>query len=441
MKLLSVEYPQPNICLFTFSATGQELEDAAAIVYERMRASFKIKGFERGVANRAEIEAERGEHVFWYDAINDVMDAQATTLYQDAVDDLDIDFKIVNKPAFDLVSINKEDGFVATAEVCLLPDFEIAPYTGISATGAPSYVTEEMIKHYVDRKRRLSAELVPHKGPAVKGNTVHITYLGLIDGKPFEGGQAENQELVLGRGGMIPGFEDGIIGHCAGDAFDINVTFPEKYKKAELAGKEAIFKTKLIDTCVKEIPALNADFAKKVGGVDTLEEYYVETRKRLELMRYNNAMNNAKTQVITKFHDLIVGEVPEPLISQAYTREMVQVNHSLQERNMSKADYLQELKMSDESFTEQLRTKAERSVRVNLGLLQVGIAENLLPSDEEIDKLIQDTAAKQKRSVEELLATNSRISFIQAHARKAAAAFLVEHANIEITAPVPPEGK
>ncbi|MFI3168544.1 MAG: trigger factor [Faecalibacterium sp.] len=439
MKLLTVEYPQENVCQLTLTATGEELETAAAIVYERNGCNFKLKGIEKGEASRAEIEAERGEHVFWYDAINDIMDADVPALFDQTVDELNLE--VVSEPGYDLVSVNKEEGFTATATFCLLPKFEIGNYIGIEVSATPTYVTEEQIQHYIERKQRLNAELVPHKGPAVKNDTVHITYLGLVDGKPFQGGSAENSPLVLGQGRMIPGFEEAIIGHCAGDAFDIEVTFPDNYRQKELAGKPAIFKTKLIDACAKELPALNCDFARKLGEVDTMEEYHEVVLKQLQLLRYNNAKNQAKTKVLSSLDALIVGEPPEPMVTAAYSQELQNLQQMLQQSNMTKARYLQMMKKTDEEFAAETRDKARRGVRINLALLQIAKENNFVPTVEEMDKRLEESAAKGKKTLEELKAATNYKTYAQSIARKAAVDYVIDSAAITITEPEQPPVK
>lgn len=433
MKLVTVEYPQQNVCQLTLSASAQELETAAATVFERIGGTYKIKGFEKGEATREQIEAERGEHAFWYDAINDIMDAEVPALYEQTVKELDLN--VVSDPTYDLVSVNKEEGFTATATFCLMPEFTLGDYTGISVSSTPTAVTEEQIQHYIQRKQRLNAVNVPHKGPAVKGNTVHVTYLGLIDGKPFQGGQAENMELTLGQNKMIPGFEEAIIGRKAGDAFDFEVTFPANYRAKELAGKPALFKAKLIDACAKELPALNRDFFMKLGEVETAEEYHEVVRKQLEMLRYNNAKNQAKTRVLSKLVDLVEGELPEPMVTQAYTNELQNFQQSLQQQNMTKARYLTMLKKTEEEFLAQTRASAERGTRVNLGLLAIAMKENLVPTKEQVDAHLAERAEKTKKDLAELQANTNYALYAQNLARKAAADFVVSKADITITAP------
>ena len=243
MKLVSVETPEKSVCKMTFSATAEELEAASNAVYARTRANYTIKGFEKGEADRAQIEADRGEHTFWYDAINDLMDKDVPALYDAAL--AEHGFHPVDEPSYDLVSVKKDEGFVATATVALQPELNLTQTTGFVVECVTPAVTDKEIDAVLERRRNAAAELVPHKGPAVKGNVVHMDFEGLLDGVAFQGGTAQNQSVQLGSGRMIPGFEDGILGHKAGDEFDIHVTFPERYHAKDLAGKAVVFKIKL----------------------------------------------------------------------------------------------------------------------------------------------------------------------------------------------------
>ena len=298
MKLVSVETPEKSVCKMTFSATAEELETASNAVYERTRASYTIKGFAKGEADRAQIEADRGEHTFWYDAINDLMDKDVPALYDAAMKEHG--FKPVDEPSYDLVSVKKDEGFVATATTALQPELTLTQTTGFKVECVTPAVTDKEIDAVLERRRAAAAELVPHKGPAVKGNIVHMDYEGLLDGKAFAGGSAKNQTLQLGSGRMIPGFEDGILGHKGGEEFEITVNFPVHYHVKDLAGKPAVFKIKLLDVCVRQLPALNSDFAKKVGKVDTMEEFREQVRKQLYDGKHPSALNRAKDQILTQ---------------------------------------------------------------------------------------------------------------------------------------------
>ena len=393
MKLVSVETPEKSVCKMTFSATAEELETASNAVYERTRATYTIKGFQKGEADRAQIEADRGEHTFWYDAINDLMDQDVPALYEAALKEHG--FAPVDDPSYDLVSVKKDEGFVATATVALQPELTLTKTTGFTSQCVTPEVTDKEIDTVLERRRNYAAELVPHKGPAVKGNVVHMDFEGLLDGVAFKGGTAKDQSVQLGSGRMIPGFEDGILGHKAGDEFEINVTFPKNYPNKELAGKPVVFKIKLHDVCVRQLPALNSDFAKKVANLDTMDE------------------------------------LPSVLVETAYQQEMEQIQQQLQMQRMSLTTYLSQIHETRESFTAKVRAAAEKNTRARMALLQIAQQENLLPTDEEIDKQLAERAEKTKKTVEEIKAGTDVAALRRNEGIRKAADWVIDHSTIE----------
>ncbi len=429
MKLVSVETPEKSVCKMTFSATAEELEAASNAVYERTRANYTIKGFEKGEADRAQIEADRGEHTFWYDAINDLMDKDVPVLYDAAL--AEHGFHPVDEPSYDLVSVKKDEGFVATATVALQPDLNLTQTTGFVVECVTPAVTDKEIDAVLERRRNAAAELVPHKGPAVKGNVVHMDFEGLLDGVAFQGGTAQNQSVQLGSGRMIPGFEDGILGHKAGDEFDIHVTFPERYHAKDLAGKAVVFKIKLHDVCVRQLPSMNSDFAKKVGGVDTMEAFREKVRKQLYDGRHGGALNRAKDQVLAKLADAAEGELPSVLVESTYQQEMQNVQQQLQMQRMTLNSYLSQIHETRESFTAKLHAGAEKNTRARMALLQIAQQENLVPTDEEIDKMIAERAERTKKTVEEIREKTNIPALKRTEAIRRAADWVIERSTIE----------
>ena len=420
MKLVSVETPEKSVCKMTFSASAEELETASNAVYERTRASYTIKGFKKGEADRAQIEADRGEHTFWYDAINDLMDKDVPALYDAAL--AEHGFVPVDAPVYDLVSVKKDEGFVATATVALQPELNLTKTTGFTTECVTPEVTDKEIDSVLERRRNAAAELVPHKGPAVKGNIVHIDYEGLLEGKPFQGGTAQNQTLQLGSGRMIPGFEEGILGHKAGEEFDIFVTFPARYHAKDLAGKPVIFKIKLIDVCVRQIPALNSDFAKKVANVDTLDELRAQVKQQLHDGKHASALNRAKDQILTQLADAAEGDLPSTLVESTY---------QLQMQRLSLDRYLSQIHETRESFTAKVRTSAEKTARVRMALLQIAQQENLVPTEEEIDKQLAERAERTKKTLEEVKAQANVHAMRRNEGIRKAADWVIEHSTIE----------
>ena len=429
MKLVSVETPEKSVCKMTFSASAEELETASNAVYERTRASYTIRGFAKGEADRAQIEADRGEHTFWYDAINDLMDKDVPALYDAAM--AEHGFKAVDDPVYDLVSVKKDEGFVATATTALQPELNLTQTTGFKTECVTPAVTDKEIDNILERRRQAAAELVPHKGPAVKGNIVHMDYEGSIDGKVFAGGSAKNQTLQLGSGRMIPGFEDGILGHKGGESFDINVTFPANYHVKDLAGKPAVFKINLIDVCVRQLPALNSDFAKKIGKVDTMDEFRAQIKRQLYDGKHAGTMNRAKDQILTQLANAAEGDLPSVLIETTYQQEMERVQQQLQMQRMSLDRYLSQIHQTRESFTSAVRTAAEKNTRARMALLQIAQAENLVPTEEEIDKKLQERADRTKKTLDEIKANTNVEAMRRNEGIRRAADYVIEHSTIE----------
>ena len=428
MKLVSVETPEKSVCKMTFSATAEELEAASNAVYERTRATYTIKGFQKGEADRAQIEADRGEHTFWYDAINDLMDQDVPALYEAALKEHG--FAPVDDPSYDLVSVKKDEGLVATATVALQPELKLTKTTGFTSQCVTPEVTDKEIDTVLERRRNYAAELVPHKGPAVKGNVVHMDFEGLLDGVAFAGGTAKDQSVQLGSGRMIPGFEDGILGHKAGDEFEINVTFPQNYHSKELAGKPVVFKIKLHDVCVRQLPALNSDFAKKMGK-ETMEEYRAFVKQQLFDGRHGGALNHAKDQILGQLADAAEGEIPSILVENAYQQQMQVIQQQLQMQRMSLNTYLSQIHETRESFTAKVRATAEKNTRARMALLQIAQQENLLPTDEEIDKQLAERAEKTKKTVEEVKANTDIAALRRNEGIRKAADWVIDRSTIE----------
>lgn len=429
MKLVSVETPEKSVCKMTFSATAEELETASNAVYERTRATYTIKGFQKGEADRAQIEADRGEHTFWYDAINDLMDQDVPALYEAAM--AEHGFVAVDEPVYDLVSVKKDEGFVATATIALQPELTLTQTTGFVVECVTPEITDKEIDAVLERRRNAAAELVPHKGPAVKGNIVHMDYEGSVDGVAFQGGTAQNQSVQLGSGRMIPGFEEGILGHKGGEEFEINVTFPERYHAKDLAGKPAVFKIKLHDVCVRQIPALNSDLAKKIGGVDTLEEFRAKIKAQLYEGKHGSALNRAKDQVLAKLAEATEGEIPSILVDTAYQKEMENVQQQLQMQRMTLNTYLSQIHQTRESFTAMVREGVAKTTRARMALLQIAQQENLIPTEEDIDKMIAERAERTKKSAEEIKANTNVPALRRSEGIRKAADWVIEHSTIE----------
>ena len=357
------------------------------------------------------------------------MDKDVPALYDAAM--AEHGFVAVDNPVYDLVSVKKDEGFVATATVALQPELNLTKTTGFTAECVTPEVTDKEIDNVLERRRAAAAELVPHKGPAVKGNIVHIDYEGLLEGKPFQGGTAKNQAVQLGSGRMIPGFEEGILGHKAGEEFEIFVTFPNRYHAKDLAGKPVVFKVKLIDVCVRQIPALNSDFAKKVANVDTMDELRAQVKQQLHDGKHAGALNRAKDQILTQLADASEGELPSVLVETTYQQQMEQIQQQLQMQRLSLDRYLSQIHETRESFTAKVRSSAEKTARVHMALLQIAQQENLVPTEEDIDKALAARAERAKKTLEEIKEKSDIPAMRRNEGIRKAADWVIEHSTIE----------
>ena len=442
MKLVSVETPEKSVCKMTFSASAEELEAASNAVYERTRATYTIKGFAKGEADRAQIEADRGEHTFWYDAINDLMDKDVPALYDAAM--AEHGFHAVDEPVYDLVSVKKDEGFVATATTALQPELSLTQTTGFKTECVTPEVTDKEIDAVLERRRAMAAELVPHKGPAVKGNIVHIDYEGLLEGKPFNGGTAQNQTLQLGSGRMIPGFEEGILGHKGGEAFNIFVTFPARYHVKDLAGKPVVFKIKLHEVKYKELPALDDELAKDCSEYDTLDEFKASIRKNNQEQLDKQDDLAVENALVDQVIDGMEAEIPQAMYDVRMDELVNDFAFRMEQQGLRLEDYLKYMGQSVDQFRASFMPQAEKQVKIRLALEAVAAAENIEASEDELNaevKRIADQYKMEEDKVRDLinvdevkhdLAINKAIDFIKSHANvveKAAEAEKTEDAQ------------
>lgn len=429
MKQTNLETPEKDVYRFTLTADAQELEEAVQAVYERTRSQIEIPGYEKGQADRAAIEAEKGESVFWYEAINDCMAQQAPALVEAAITELGL--QPVTDAFYDLLYASTEKGFAATATLVNEPQLTVGKYTGFTARCMPNPVSEQDVEHFIQRRRTALAKKVIVTGPAEKGMAVVIDYEGFLNGEPFAGGKAEKQTIELGAGRMIPGFEEGIEGHCAGEDFEIAVTFPQNYGASEVAGKPAVFKAHLEQVYTHQIPAVDDSFAKLAGGVETMEQYHVQVRQKLEEMRRNNAMNRAKTEVVRQLGMNSEGSLPHALTEDVFRSQMEQLQQQLAMTHKPLQKYLTENGYTMESLCAQVRASAEEQVRVHIALLKIARMEGLEPTEEQIDAEIQKNAEKMGCTSAEYEQEVTRRTIYRGICASRAADFVVEHSTIE----------
>ncbi len=381
MSLKSSNKVETNRYQLEVEVDAKIFEKAIEQAYHKENKKIAIPGFRKGKAPRAFVEKYYGEQVFYEDAINAV--------YPDALDEAVNEAKlelIEDKIDFDLVSAGKE-GIVFKATVTTKPDVEIDGYKNIGATKKPIEVTDEDINQEIKKVQERNSRMVTVEDRAVQnGDITVIDFDGSVDGVAFEGGKAENYSLTIGAGQFIPGFEEQIIGHKTGDEFDVNVKFPADYQAADLADKDAVFKIKLHEIKVKELPEVDDDFVKDVSDFDTLDKYKEDVKEKLTETKEKEAKDDIENQLIDKLIENLKAEIPQAMYENKINEDIREFGYRLQSQGMDLDTYLKYTGMDKDSIRKQFQPQAERQVKVRLALEKVAQLENIQPSEEEIEE-------------------------------------------------------
>ena len=384
---VKVENLEHNMAKLTIEVSAEELEKALNTAYNKQKRQISVPGFRKGKVPRAMIEKMYGAEIFYEDAANELM--QQT--YPSAIDESGVD--IVSRPTVDVVQIEKGKPFIYTAEVATRPEVALGKYMGVTVTKIDTSVTEDEVEAELENQRNTNARTVTVTDRPVKeGDTAVIDFEGFVDGVAFDGGKAENHSLEIGSHSFIDTFEDQLVGKNAGDEVEVNVTFPEQYQAADLAGKPAVFKVKINEIKAKELPELNDEFAQDVAGVDTLAEYKEELKKNLTEKKENEAKKTKEDEAIQKIIDKSKMDLPEAMIDTQCETMVNEFAQRIAQSGLSMDQYLQFSGMTVDQLKEQVRPEAETRIKSSLVLEQIAKEENIEVSDEDINAEIEKMA-------------------------------------------------
>lgn len=403
---------------------GEKFREAIDKAYRKNCKKISVPGFRKGKAPQKMIEKLYGEGVFFEDALN--------LLYNDAVEEAikDSGLRVIDdKMDFEMVSISKEDGVDFKVSVTTYPEVSVGEYKGLKAERAVVKVDAAEVNAEISSLQDRNARMISVEDRAAKkGDTVVIDFEGFADGKAFDGGKAEGHSLELGSGHFIPGFEDQIIGKNIGDEFDVNVTFPEEYGEKSLAGKPAVFKVKLHEIKVRELPKADDEFAKDVSEFDTLKELKADLKKKA-LERKNKAADEAvENTLVQQIVDGLTGDIPEAMFENRMNQSLQDFDYRLRSQGMDLNTYLKYTGSTAEEFKKSFRLQAEMQVKYRLALEKIAELEKFEISDEEVDKeysrlaeqySVEADRVKAMIPAEELkkdLAVGKAIDFIKANA-------------------------
>jgi len=396
MSLKNVTKTEKNVVEIEFSIDKKAFDEEVSRVFKKNVAKLNVPGFRKGKAPRSIIEKMYGKGVFYDDAINNLL----PDAYTEAVKESKAE--VVSHPEFEVVSID-DDGVVMKAKVFVKPEVEIKDYKGIEVEKTVKKVTADDIDREIQMVRERNSRMIDITDRAAQnGDNVIIDYEGFADGVAFEGGKGEKHDLKLGSGQFIPGFEDQIIGHNIGDAFDVNVTFPTEYHAESLAGKEATFKVVLHEIKFNELPELNDEFAKDVSEFDTFDEYKADVKAKIKERNEKEADNHVEEQLIDTLIEKLEAEIPEAMIETEAENLLRDYDNNLRMQGMNLSDFVKYTGMSLDTMREQFKPRAERQVKTRLALEKIAELEKIEVADSEVEEEFNRIAAMYNIDVEEV---------------------------------------
>lgn len=419
MNLISCEKLEKSMVELQFSIDAETFKAAVNNAFKREGKKYAIPGFRKGKAPRHMIEKMYGSDIFHYDAVNDLF----PEAYEAAVKEAKID--VVGRPDPEVVSMSEADGVVLKVKVAVKPEVELGEYAGLTVTKEAKNVNEADVDAEVKRMQDRNGRLLTREGAAENGDTVDIDFEGFVDGKAFEGGKAEHYALVLGSGSFIPGFEDQVVGHSAGEEFDVNVKFPEEYGAVELAGKDATFKIKLHEVKYKELPALDDDFAKDVSEYDTLDELKDSIRNNIKTNLDKQAEQKVENDLMDQVIANMKADIPDAMVDSRIDELVQDFEYRISQQGLKLADYLKYMGMNIEQFRAQFKEQADKQVKMRLAMEAIVAKEGITASDEEFEEEVKRIADAYKMEADKVksivdaaavkadLAINKAIDFVK----------------------------
>ena len=385
-----------------------KFEDAMKKVYFQNAKYINIPGFRKGKAPMSVVEKYYGKEIFYEDAFNEV----AGESYEAALTENKIE--AVSKPNIEVVQIEKGKDLIFAAVVQTKREAVLGKYKGIEIPKIVYTVTDESIENELKQMQERNARLVTVEGKAVeKGNTTIMDFEGFVDGKPFEGGKAENYQLEIGSGAFIPGFEDQMVGMKAGEEKDVNVKFPEEYFSTELAGKDATFKVKVHEIKAKELPELDDEFAKDVSEFDTLAELKASIKEKQEKVNEDKAKYEKQEAAVKAVCEGMKVEIPEGMVELEAENMLKDIEQRLAYQGMKIEQYLQMLGKTAEEMKKEYEPQAIEAIKSRLALEAIVKAEKIEATAEEVDSKIKEMAQNYGKKEEEISGNENLRKYIK----------------------------
>lgn len=393
---VKVENVEKNVVRLEIEVDSSKFDEGLQKSFLKNSKKFNIPGFRKGKAPRAVVERYYGVESLYEDAINEV----CPEAYERAVEENDI--HPVEKPEIDIKQIGKGQNLIFTAQVTVKPDVELGQYKGVEVSKIEVVVTDDEVDNEVKRVADKNARLVTIEDRGIeKGDIAVIDFEGFIDNKPFENGKASDYSLTIGSGSFIEGFEDQLLGKKTGEETEVNVTFPEDYGAKELAGKPALFKVKIKEIKLKELPVIDDEFAKDVSEFDTIEAYKEDIRKKLTESAEHKAKHETEDKIVDKVVENATVDIPKVMIDNRVDRLIYDFQMRLRYQGLDIDKYLEIMGMDAETFRKQFEKNAEKEVKTQLVLEKISQTEKIDASEEDIDGEIKRLAESYNQPFED----------------------------------------
>ena len=393
----TVETLENNTAKFTITVDAAKFEDAIKKAYEKKKGDFSVPGFRKGKVPQNMVEKMYGAGVFYEEAANICM----PEAYDEAATESGLE--IVSRPEVDVTQIEKGKDFIFTATVALKPEVELGEYKGIEVETTPVEVTDEDIEAEINKVREQNSRIVPVEDRAIEdGDIANINFEGFIDGVAFDGGKGEDYALTIGSHSFIDTFEEQLIGKNVGDNVDVNVTFPEQYQAAELAGKPATFKVEILSIKKKELPEVDEDFVQDISEFDTVDEYKEDVKKTITERKENAAKVEKENKIIEKIIEDSKMEIPDAMVDEQARVMVNEMAQNMQAQGFTIQQYMQMTGLTAETMAEQMKPQALKRIQSRLVLEAIAAAEKIEISEENVDEQLQKMAENYQMEFETL---------------------------------------
>ena len=394
MSVKNCEKLEKSMVALTVEVGAADFEAAVEKAYKKQRGQIRVPGFRPGKAPRKMIEAMFGAQVFYEEAVNIAL----PDAYEEAVKEQEL--QVVGYPQVELLDVGKE-GFSFKATVAVFPEMTLGQYKGLEAPRAEAKVTDEDVDARLKEMAERNSRMVSVDRAVEKGDIANINFEGFLDGEPFDGGKGEDHDLEIGSGSFVPGFEDQLIGMKAEEERDIDITFPEDYH-ADLAGKAVVFHVKVNAVKVKEVPAIDDEFAKDVSEFDTLDELKADVRGKITAEREEAAGRAFEDILMGKVADGLTGEIPDAMVEAQAQRFVDNFRMQIQSQGLPFDKYLEMTNMDVDSLLEQAKEHAARQVKMDLAVGAIIKADGLEATDEDVDAEYEKMAKQYGMEAEEI---------------------------------------